>query len=127
MAEQGGALGADRIHHRAHVIHPLLERRHAADTVGRACAALVEPDDAHAPRELVDPGAHRLVVELHRREVETAREDEIERALAEDAVGDVDVAARRVPSSEPSTRQSRSSSAGERKRTVGSGGDGVKA
>ena len=97
VAEQRGALGPDRVHHRTHVVHPLLERRHAADTVGRARAALVEPYDAHAPRQLVEPGTDRLVVELHRREVEAAREDEVERPLAEDAVGDVDVTADRVP------------------------------
>jgi hypothetical protein len=98
VAEQRGALDSDRVHHRAHVVHPLLERRHAADTVGGAGAALVEADDAHAPRQLVEPGADRLVVELDRRKVETAREHEIERPGAEHAVRDVDVAAPRVSS-----------------------------
>ena len=93
VAEERGALDADGVHHRAHVVHALLERGHAADAIGCARASLVEADDAHAPRQLVEPGADRLVVELDRRKVETAREDEIERPHAEDAVGDVNVAA----------------------------------
>jgi hypothetical protein len=36
-------------------------------------------------------------VELHRREVHPTRKNEIERPLAEDAIGDVDVAASRIP------------------------------
>jgi hypothetical protein len=87
----------------------------------KARAALVEADDAHAPRQLVEPGADRLVVELHRRKVETAREDEIERRRGEDAVGDVNVAALRVPSIGALTRRSRSSSAPEGKRPASPG------
>jgi hypothetical protein len=56
MAEERAALDADGVHHRAHVVHALLERRHAADAVGCARAALVEADDAHAPRQGVEPG-----------------------------------------------------------------------
>ncbi len=97
MAEQGGALAADGVHHGAHVVHPLLERRHAADPVGGARAALVEADDAHPPGQLVEAGTDRVVVELDRRKVEAHREDDVARAFAEDAVGDVDVAAPRVP------------------------------
>ena len=101
MAEERGAFDADGVHHRPHVVHALLERGHAADAVGCARSSLVETDDAHAPRQLVEPGADRLVVELDRRKVETAREDEVERPRAEDAVGDVNVAALRVLSVEP--------------------------
>ena len=101
MAEERGAFDADGVHHRAHVVHPLLERGHAADAVGCSRSSLVEPDDAHAPRQLVEPGTDRLVVELDRRKVETAREDEVERPRAEDAVGDVNVAALRLLSVGP--------------------------
>jgi hypothetical protein len=64
VAEQRGPLDADSVEHRAHVVHALLERGHAADAVGRTRAALVESDDSHPPRQLVEAAADRLVVEL---------------------------------------------------------------
>jgi hypothetical protein len=33
MADQCRALGADRVHHRAHVVHPFLQRRQILDRV----------------------------------------------------------------------------------------------
>jgi hypothetical protein len=97
VAEQGGALAADSVHHGAHVVHTLLERRDAADAVGRARAALVEPDHAHALRQLAEAGADGVVVELDRREVQPHREDDVRGPRTEDAIGDVEVAAPRVP------------------------------
>ena len=79
VPEQSRALDAGRVHHRPDVVHPLLERRHAADAVGRARAALVEADDPHAIRQLAEIVAGELLVELHRRKVEAAREDEVGR------------------------------------------------
>jgi hypothetical protein len=97
VPQERGALNADGIHHRAHVVHALLERRNAADPVGRARAALVEADHPHSLGQLAEVGARSVIVELHRREVHPAREHEVERPRAEDAIGDVDVAAPRVP------------------------------
>jgi len=45
---QGGAFRADRVHHGAHIVHPLVERRKLGvrDTVGEPGAAFVEEDQA---------------------------------------------------------------------------------
>jgi len=96
VPEERRALDTGGVHHRPDVVHPLLERRHAADAVGRPRAALVEADDPHAIRQLAEIVAGELFVELHRRKVEAAREDEVGRPRAEDAIGDVDLAALRV-------------------------------
>src|SRR5262249_46978209 len=56
VAEQRCALGADGVQDRTYVVHTLLERGHTADAVGRAGAALVEAEDAHALRHLVEAG-----------------------------------------------------------------------
>ena len=97
MTQERGTLDADGIHHRTNVVHTLFERRHAADPVGRARSTLVEADHPHPIGQLAEVGAGRVVVKLHRREIHPARKDEIERPLAEHAIGDVDVAASRVP------------------------------
>ena len=69
-----------------------------ADSVGCSRTALVEADDAHALRQLVEPVADRVLVELDGRELEATCKDQVERPGAEDAVGDVDVTARGVAS-----------------------------
>ena len=57
-AEERRALGPDRLHHGAHVVHPLLERRQAilGHAVGQAGAALVEQDQ---PAERRQPAIER--------------------------------------------------------------------
>src|SRR5215210_40764 len=96
MAEQGGVLGADRVHDGANVVHPLLERRQliVGDVVGEAGAALVEQDQARERREPPEE-ARQLRLLPHELDVRdpAGNVDEIERPLAHDLVGDVDVAA----------------------------------
>src|SRR6185312_1764811 len=43
---QGGSFGSNCIHHRAHIIHALLERRQFVDrhSIRKACAAFIEKD-----------------------------------------------------------------------------------
>ncbi len=88
---------ADGVHDGTDVVHARLERGRAADAVGHAGAALVEADQ---PRERRQPLEERREaryrpVKLEMRDV-AGDEDEIERAVARDLIGDVDVAAPRV-------------------------------
>jgi hypothetical protein len=91
------ALRADRIHDRAHVVHARLQRRSAANGVRHAGAALVEPDQTSEGRKLLQEGreGRELPLDLEVRHV-PRDEDEVERAVTDDLVGDVDVAAARV-------------------------------
>jgi len=87
------AIRRRRIHHRQHVIDPLLERL-VADTIREPLAALVEDDD---PGERSEPLQQVLVggqlpVELDVRHG-ARHEHDVARAIAENAVRDVNVAA----------------------------------
>ena len=93
-----GSLRACGIHDRPQVVHPRLERRNAVHRVGHPGAPLVEDDET---RERRQPAAEvavprRLPTELHVRDI-TGHEDDVERTVARDLVGDVDVAAPGVP------------------------------
>ena len=93
LAHHRGPLAADGVQDRADVVHPLLERRRAGDAVGHAHPALVEEDQA---RELgqalaVAPELRQLPADLEVREA-TLGVDEVDGPVADDAVGDVDVA-----------------------------------
>ena len=91
---QDGAFGADRIHDRADVIHPRLQRGRFADAVGQSGAPLVQHQHA---RELghVDHVAveERLVPRREDIADHAAEPHDIDRPVADDLVGDRDVAA----------------------------------
>ncbi len=96
LARHRCPLAADRVHHRADVVHPLLERRRARNAVGHAHPAFVEQDQ---PRELGEPLAvapelRKLPVDLQVR-IGALGVHEIDGTVPDDAVGDVDVAAPR--------------------------------
>ena len=96
-AEERGSLGAHGIHHGPHVIHPLLERRDAANAIGEPRAALVEPDE---PREraqaLEEAGRPRMLPLIFQVRHEAGDDDEVERPASRHLVGDVQTAALRV-------------------------------
>ena len=94
LPHHGRALAADRVHDGANVVHSLLERGRTRNAVRHPHAALVEEDQ---PRELAEALAvptelRELPADLQVR-VRTLRVDEVDRAVAHDAVRDVDVAA----------------------------------
>ena len=92
-AEERSPAGTGRVHHRPRVIHPRLERGRAADPVGHATSALVEPDQpaergkrSEGTRERGRPD--ELDVGDERRD-----KDDVKGTVARDLVGDRDVAA----------------------------------
>ena len=92
-AEQDRALGADGVHHRQHVVHPLLERLRGRDGVRQPAAALVEHDQ---PAERGDPaqevrGRRVLPVLLDVRQP-LRHQDHVDVAFANDLVGDAQLA-----------------------------------
>ena len=98
-AEQHGALGARGLHHRAHVVHALLERRELVDRhrIGETGAALVEEDQPRHRREPREEAREqRLVPEPFEVRDPAHDEDQVDRTRAHDLIGDVDVAAARV-------------------------------
>src|SRR5262245_19981182 len=96
-AEDRGPSGADRVHHGPYVADALLEGL-LADAIGEALAALVEDDHARDGGEWLQQGLIDRGLPEDLGVGEGARnEDEVARTVAEDAVGDVDVAASRVP------------------------------
>ena len=98
--EQRRALGARRVHHRANVADPLLEDRKLVHRhpVGETHAALVEQQQPRERGEAVEePSLSRILPGELDVTHPTGNEDEVDRPLAEDLVGDVDVAALRVP------------------------------
>ena len=93
--EQRGPFAADRVHDGPQVVHPRLDRE-AARPVGEADAAGVDDDQPAAfGQPLAELGEVRRLPE--RVQVrEERKEDEVGRPLADDLVGDRDVAAPRV-------------------------------
>jgi hypothetical protein len=93
-AEERGSLAAHGIHHGPHVIHPLLERRDAANAIGEPRPALVEPDE---PREraqaLEEAGRPRMLPLIFQVRHEAGDDDEAERPASRHLVGDVQTAA----------------------------------
>ncbi len=91
--EQGRPLGPGGVHDRPDVVDPLLERRHLGDGVGQPGAALVEDDQARERAEPLEEASERrrLPLEL---EVggEAEHEDQVDRPVADDLVGDRGVA-----------------------------------
>ena len=88
-------LGADVVEDRPKVVDPLLDRRQVvhADRVGQAGAALVEDDDTTERRQLVEQAGEGREVPHG---VDVAEplvdEDEVDRAVPEDLVGDMELA-----------------------------------
>ena len=88
-----GSLGVDRVHHRAEVVHPRLQRRHLANRIGKAAAPLVEEE--HATRL-----GHAFDVLHEERHVppgqkvgeRSADEHDVDRPLPDHLVGDCDLA-----------------------------------
>src|SRR6185312_5787687 len=95
-ADQSGALGADLVHDRANVVHALLERADR-NVVGEAHSALVEHDQARERGKAVVEAPDAGLVAKHLQVREGAvDEDDVERALANGVIGDVDIATSRV-------------------------------
>ena len=104
-AEQRRSRRAGRVHHRAKIVHALLERRCAGDVIGHSGSALVEEDQTSELRELEESLRHRRnrPAELDVGD-EPGDEDEIEGAVADDLVGDRYVSAPRVVRLRPHAR-----------------------
>ena len=83
--------------HSAGVVHPNLERRVGGHGVGHACPALVENDQSGKRGDALEEGAQERngprKLDVRGR---AGNEDDVERPVAGDTVGDVDVAAARV-------------------------------
>ena len=96
--EERRPLGAGGVHHRPHVVDPLLQGRHLGDRVGQSVAALVEEDQARERAEPLQEVSHRrrLPLEL---EVggEAEDEDQVDRPIAHDLVGDRGIAGLGIP------------------------------
>jgi hypothetical protein len=93
-AEQRGPLDPDRVHDRPQVVHALVKARELADPVREAGAALVEHHDPREAREAKEPaGEVRLVPLVLEVRHEAGGIDQVDRTVAEDLIGDVNVAA----------------------------------
>jgi hypothetical protein len=103
-AEDDGALRADRVQDRAHILHARLQRRKETAAVREAGAALVEEDQPKRLREaLVEgPPASRLPV-VDQIRVVVGDEDEICRGVSDDVIGNRGLAAPHVPDVERAT------------------------
>jgi hypothetical protein len=98
-AEERRALASDRVHHRADVVHPILEARGTQDSIGEAVAALVQDHDPCERSETFEElgVARKFVEELDVRN-DPGHEDQIPRPVADHLVRDAQVAALRVAS-----------------------------
>ena len=98
VPDQSGALGARRVHDRAHVLHPLLGRDLVADAIREADAAHVEPENAREARQRREEVLDERLLPQH---LEVARpvehEDDVARAVADHLVRDVQASAARIP------------------------------
>ena len=88
------SLRPDRVEDRAYVIHPGLKRGYARHAVREAGTALVEQDQAaercEPPVERRQPRLLPAVLDVRD---ESGNEDEVERTVARDLIGDVDLTA----------------------------------
>ena len=100
--EQRRPIASDGVHHRADVVHPLLEARCTYDAVRETVAALVEHDDACERREALEELgiAGQFVKELDVGD-DPGNEDEITRAVTDHLVSHADLAALRVTNLAP--------------------------
>jgi hypothetical protein len=94
MADQGRTVRTDRIHHRADVVHPFLQRRQVLDGVRQPDPAHVEEDQAPvAGKPAQEPLG--LGVLPHQLDVTrpVERHHDIDGAIPNDLVGDLEVPA----------------------------------
>jgi hypothetical protein len=99
-AEDRRPLRSRSVEHRADVVHPLLERRKLAgrDAVRQAGAAPVEHYQSRERREAAEePGERRHLPAVLDVRDPAVHVEKVERPFAYDLVGDVNVAALRVP------------------------------
>jgi hypothetical protein len=95
-AEQRRALRAGGVHHRADVVHALLERRHRRDAIGHSGPATIEQHHARERRQTAqERGERRHLPRLLDVRHPAGDHDHVG-TLAEHLVGDVHVAAARV-------------------------------
>ena len=91
-------LAPDFVEDRLHVVHALLEREVLRAAVGHAGAALVEQDDAAERASRRKNALDRAIARSPRRWIQTRNKQQVERAVAKDLIGDVNVVALDVPS-----------------------------
>ncbi len=93
----GRALRAGGVQHRDHVVHLLLERRRLGDRIGQPRSATVEHDQPRERREAVEVPRHpRLIPVVLDLRDPGGHVHDVDRAVADDLVGDVEIAAARV-------------------------------
>ena len=101
-SEDRGPLASDRVHDRDRVLRPAgrRDRVGGTDARGHAHPAMVEPDDPAERRQPAVEAEHRrLGVDRVDRNERPRHHDQIDRAIAEHLIGDVQIAARCVASS----------------------------
>jgi hypothetical protein len=91
------SLDSSSVEHRANVIHPRLQRRHVADTIGQPSASAIE---RHHPRVCAETIEHRSILGEFQLHLEVANEamnkNKIERAFTRDRVRDRNIPATRI-------------------------------
>ena len=94
VAEQRGARRSDLAHDRVQIVHALFERDRAGDAIRQALPPFVERDDTREFGEPPQPVrvAGEFVSKLDMGD-DAGHDDQINRALADRLIGDVDVAA----------------------------------
>jgi hypothetical protein len=94
MPDKCRTVGANRIHHRADVVHPLLQRRQVLDRVRQPIPAHVEEDQ---PPVAGEPAQEPLGLGVLPHQLDVARpvegDHDINRAIPEGLVGDLEVSA----------------------------------
>ena len=96
-APEDRSFGPGGIHHGPDVVHGRLERLHLADAVGQARPALVEHQHATVGREPFDVANEQGLVPGRQQVAGDAPDEhDVHRPVADDLVGDRDVAAPRV-------------------------------
>ena len=92
-AHDGSPFDTRGIHHRAGIVHPLVEIGQLAQAVGQASASLVEHDNPRLPRQMIEPsGLIRRVPHVFDMRDEARDDYEVLRAVAEYLIGNVNVA-----------------------------------
>ena len=115
VPEERCPIASDRIHDRSDIVHPLLEVGQPDPAVREARAALVEADQPREGSEPLEEVSVRRVLPVDLEMREEARDEyEVEGAFTGDLVGDVDLAAPRVPD----RRDHRASSRNRKQSTV---------
>ena len=96
-SDQSSALRPDRIHHRAHVVHALLQRGCPLDLIREACAAFVERDHSGKRCELRTqsrPSGRKAPYSMLQRAGRNLHD--VDPSVPFHSIGDVEVAALRI-------------------------------